>query len=67
MLITSKAGTWELLINYLNNRYRNECTAAGRKGEVAAITYSHIVGENSLELNRLCHHYQIVQEFLYQQ
>ena len=28
LLITSKAGTWELLINYFEKHYRNECTAA---------------------------------------
>jgi len=28
-LITSKAGTWELLINYFNQHYANEHTAAG--------------------------------------
>jgi len=28
-LITSKAGTWELLINYFEKHYRNERTAAG--------------------------------------
>ena len=27
-LITSKAGTWELLINYFKQHYRNECTVA---------------------------------------
>jgi len=29
LLITSKAGTWELLINYFKHHYRNENTAAG--------------------------------------
>jgi len=31
VLITSKAGTWELLINYFKQHYGNECTAAGNQ------------------------------------
>jgi len=35
--------------------------------ETAVITYHHTVGENGLGLYRPCHHYQIIQEMLYQQ
>jgi len=65
-LITSKVGTWQLLINYLKQHYRNERTAAG-KHEAAVVTYRHTMGENSLGLNRPRHYYQIIQEVLYQQ
>jgi len=30
VLITSKAGTWELLINYFKQHYGNECIATGK-------------------------------------
>ena len=57
VLITSKAGIWELLVNYFKQHYGNE---------VAIVTYRHTVGENGLRLNRPRHYYQIVQEVLYQ-
>jgi len=40
---------------------------SSRQPEVAVVTYRHTVDENCLELNRPRHHYQIVQEVLYQQ
>ena len=42
-------------------------THSSRQPEAAVVTYRHTVGENGLGLNRPCHHYQIVQEVLYQQ
>jgi len=40
---------------------------SSRQPEVAIITYHHTVGENGLGLNQPSHHYQIIQEVLYQQ
>jgi len=56
VLIISKAGTWELLINYFKQHYGNERTGS-RKLEAAVVTYHHTVGENGLGLNRPRHHY----------
>jgi len=47
VLITSKAGTWELLTS---NKLRKQ-THSGRQHEVAIIMYHHTVGENGLGLN----------------
>ena len=60
VLITSKAGTWELLINYFKQHYRKERTAADNLNR-------HTVGEKGLGLNRPWHYYQIIQEVVYQQ
>jgi len=38
-----------------------------RLPEAAIVTYRHTVGKNGLGLNRPRHHYQVVQEVLYQQ
>jgi len=65
-LITSKAGTWELLINYFKQHYGNERTAADNLKQ-PVVTYHHTVGENGLGLNQPWYYYQIVQEVLYQQ
>jgi len=60
VLITAKAGTRELLINYFKKHYGSEWTAAGNlKWLLLPIV---TVGENGLELNRPCHHYQIIQD-----
>ena len=40
---------------------------SSRESEAAVVTYHHTVGENSFGLNRPHHHYQIIQEVLYQQ
>ena len=48
MLITSKAGTWELLINYFKQHYRNECTAADNLKWLLLPSCHHTVGEDSL-------------------
>ena len=39
---------------------------SNRQPEVVVVTYRHTAGENSLGLNQPCHHYQIIQEVLYQ-
>ena len=51
VLVTSKASTWELLIDYFKQHYRNEHTPAGRQPEAAIIIYRQTVGENGLGLN----------------
>jgi len=65
LLITSKAGTSELLINYFKQHYGNERTAADN--EVAIVIYRQAVDENGLGLNRPHHYYQIIQEEINQQ
>jgi len=67
VLITSKAGTWEQLINYFKQHYENERTAADNLKQCCRYLYRHTVGENILGLNQPRHYYQIVQEVLYQQ
>jgi len=62
VLITSKAGTWELLQTTLRKRRHSS-----RQPEVAVVTYQYTVGENGLGLNQPHYHYKIVQEVLYQQ
>jgi len=42
-------------------------TDSNRQPELVVVTYRHTVGENGLRLNQSCHHYQIVQEVLYQE
>jgi len=66
VLITSKAGTWELLHTALQKQMRSS-----RQPEAAVVTYhpshTHTVGENGLGLNKPRHYCQILQEVLYQQ
>ena len=52
LLIISKAGTWELLINYFKQHYGNEQKTADNLKWLAVVTYRHTVGENGLGLNR---------------
>jgi len=66
VLITSKADTWELLNKLLQTAFQ-KWMHSSRQPEAAIVTYHHTVGKNGLGLNRPCHHYQIVQEVLYQQ
>ena len=42
-------------------------THSSRQPEAAVVTHCHTVDENGLGLNQPRHHYQIVQEVLYQQ
>jgi len=42
-------------------------TDSSRQYEDAVVTCHHTVGENGLGLNRPRHHYQIIQEVLFQQ
>jgi len=67
VLITSKGGTWELLINCFKQHYRHERTAAGNLNRPSLPSCHHTVGEDGLGLNQPRHHYQIAQEVLYQQ
>jgi len=65
VFITSKVGTWELLINYFKQHYGNERTAADY------LKWPFYLSSHSswkwLGLNRPCFHYQIIQEVIYQQ
>ena len=65
VLITSKAGTWELLIYYFKKHYGKRTHS--RQPEAAIVTYRHTVDENSLGLNWPQHYYQIDQEVLSRQ
>jgi len=53
--------------NKLLQRALRKRTHSSRQPEAAIVTHRHTVGENGLGLNRPRHHYQIVQEVLYQQ
>ena len=53
MFITSKTGTWELLINLkLLQTALQKLTHSSRQPEVAVVTYYHTLAENGLGLNR---------------
>jgi len=51
-LITSKAGPWELLINYFKQYYGNEHATGDGQPEAAVVAYRHTAGENGMGLNR---------------
>jgi len=53
--------------NKLLQKALRKRTHNSRQPEVAIVTYRYTVEENGLGLNRSRHHYQIVQEALYQQ
>jgi len=64
VLIAFRAGTWELLIHYSKQHYRNERTAANLKWPLLPIITQWVKwpGIKSTRNN-----YQIIQEVLYQQ
>ena len=65
VLITSKAGTWELLINYFKQHYGNERTAAGNLKWALLPIITQWVKWPGIKSTR--NNYQIIQEVLYQQ